>query len=205
MIKLIISCLNVSFKKLIVWLQLYPKLIASDYITTGRPLGRTKAVHSCVTPQGAWSRGSEAWLADPSGLTYFNRNGQVRGLGKSSWYAHTWFYQTMECCYPVTFCKNISTRHAVTCLMKYNMRFMLWFQFKRDVLVDCLYKILWHKQGCNSWRVISELGNKMSSCTPTPRKRKQCIFHNTQFTCNQISTCHHHSSRHICHICDKIA
>ena len=86
MIKLIISCLNVGFKKLIVWLQLYPKLIASDYITTGRPLGRTKAVHSCVTPQGAWSRGSEAWLADPSGLTYFNRNGRVRGLGKSSWY-----------------------------------------------------------------------------------------------------------------------
>ena len=55
MIKLIISCLNVSFKKLIIWLQLPPKLIASDYITTGRPLGRTKAVHSCVTPQGAWS------------------------------------------------------------------------------------------------------------------------------------------------------
>ena len=85
MIKLIISCLNVNFKKLIVWLQLYPKLIASDYITTGRPLGRTKAVHSCLTPQGAWSRGSEAWLADPSGLTYFNRNGRVRGLGKASW------------------------------------------------------------------------------------------------------------------------
>ena len=59
-IKLIISCLNVNFKKLIVWLQLYPKLIASDYITTGRPLGRTKAVHTCVTPQGAWSRGSDS-------------------------------------------------------------------------------------------------------------------------------------------------
>ena len=29
-IKLIISCLNASFKNLIVWLQLHPKLIASD-------------------------------------------------------------------------------------------------------------------------------------------------------------------------------
>ena len=84
-IKLIISCLNVSFKKLIVWLQLHPKLIASDYITTERPLGRTKGVHSCVTPQGAWGGGSEAWLANPSSLTYFNTNGRVSGLGKTSW------------------------------------------------------------------------------------------------------------------------
>ena len=82
MIKLIISCLNVSFKKLIVWLRLHPKLIASDYITTGRPLGRTKGVHSCVTPQGALSGGCEAWLANPSSLTYFNTNGRVGGLGK---------------------------------------------------------------------------------------------------------------------------
>ena len=87
MIKLIISCLNVSFKKLIVWLQLHPKLIASDYITTGRPLGRTKGVHSCVTPQGALSGGCEAWLANPSSLTYFNTNGRVSGLGETSWYA----------------------------------------------------------------------------------------------------------------------
>ena len=86
MIKLIISCLNVSFKKLIVWLQLHPKLIASDYITTGRPLGRTKGVHSCVTPQGALSGGCEAWLANPSSLTYFNTNGRVSGLGVTSWY-----------------------------------------------------------------------------------------------------------------------
>ena len=86
MIKLIISCLNVSFKKLIVWLQLHPKLIASDYITTGRPLGRTKGVHSCVTPQGALSGGCEAWLANPSSLTYFNTNGRVSGLGENSWY-----------------------------------------------------------------------------------------------------------------------
>ena len=81
MIKLIISCLNVSFKKLTIWLQPPPKLIAPDYITTGRPLGRKKGIHSCVTPQGAWSVGSEAWLANPSSFTYFNRNGQVRGLG----------------------------------------------------------------------------------------------------------------------------
>ena len=87
MIKLIISCLNVSHKKLIVWLQLHPKLIASDYITTGRPLGRTKSVHSCVTPQGAWGESSEAWLANSSSLTYFNTNGRVSGLGKTSWYA----------------------------------------------------------------------------------------------------------------------
>ena len=87
MIKLIISCFNVSFKKLIVWLQLHPKLIASDYITTGRPLGRTKGVHSCVTPQGALSGGCEAWLANPSSLTYFNTNGRVSGLGETSWYA----------------------------------------------------------------------------------------------------------------------
>ena len=87
MIKLIISWLNVSFKKLIVWLQLHPKLIASDYITTGRPLGRTKGVHSCVTPQGALSGGCEAWLANPSSLTYFNTNGRVSGLGETSWYA----------------------------------------------------------------------------------------------------------------------
>ena len=86
MIKLTISCLNVSLKKLIVWLQLHPKLIASNYITTGRPLGRTKAVHSCVTPKGTWSGGSEAWLPNPSSLTYFNRNGRVRILGKTSWY-----------------------------------------------------------------------------------------------------------------------
>ena len=86
MIKLILSCLNASFKKLIVGLQVHPKLIASDYINTGRSLGRTKAVHSCVTPQGAWSGGSEAWLPNPSSLTYFNRNGRVRGLGKTSWY-----------------------------------------------------------------------------------------------------------------------
>ena len=86
MIKLIISCLNVSFKKLIVWLQLHPKLIAYDYITTGRPLGRTKGVHSCVTPQGALSGGCEAWLANPSSLTYFNTNGRVSGLGETSWY-----------------------------------------------------------------------------------------------------------------------
>ena len=86
MIKLIIFCLNVSFKKLIVRLQLHPKLIASDYITTGRPLGRTKGVHSCVTPQGAWGDCSEAWLANPSSLTYFNTNGRVSGLGKTSWY-----------------------------------------------------------------------------------------------------------------------
>ena len=86
MINLIIACLNVSFKKLIVWLQLNPKLIASDYITTGRPLGRTKGVHSCVTPQGALSGGCEAWLANPSSLTYFNTNGRVSGLGETSWY-----------------------------------------------------------------------------------------------------------------------
>ena len=86
MIKLIISCLNASFKKSLVWLQLHPKLIASDYITTGGPLGRTKGVHSCVTPWGAWSGGSEAWLANPSSLTYFNTNGRVSGLGKTSWY-----------------------------------------------------------------------------------------------------------------------
>ena len=84
MIKLIISWLNGSFKKLIVWLQLHPKLIASDYITTGRPLGRTKGVHSCVTPQGALSGGCEAWLANPSSLTYFNTNGRVSGLGETS-------------------------------------------------------------------------------------------------------------------------
>ena len=89
MIKLITSCLNISFKKWIVWLQLHPKLIASDYITTGRPLGRTKGVHSCVTPQGAWSGGSEAWLANPSSLTYFNTNGRVSGLGKASRYVNT--------------------------------------------------------------------------------------------------------------------
>ena len=88
MIKLIISCLNVSFKKLIVWLQLHPKLIASDYLTNGRPLGRRKGVHSCVTPQGAWSGGSEAWLANLSSLTYFNTNGWVSGLGKTSWYEY---------------------------------------------------------------------------------------------------------------------
>ena len=35
MIKLIIICLNVSFKKLIIWLQLSLKLIACEYITTG--------------------------------------------------------------------------------------------------------------------------------------------------------------------------
>ena len=69
-----------------VWLQLHPKLIASDYITTERPLGRTKAAHSCVTPQGAWSGISEAWFPNPSSLTYFNRNGRVRGLEKTSWY-----------------------------------------------------------------------------------------------------------------------
>ena len=86
MIKLFISCLNVSFKKLIVWLQLHPKLIASDYITTGTPLGRTKGVHSCVVPQGAWGEGSETWLADPSSFTYFNTNGRVSGLGQTSWY-----------------------------------------------------------------------------------------------------------------------
>ena len=86
MIKLIISSLNVSFKKLIVWLQLHPKLIASDYITTVRPLGRTKGVHSCVTPQGAWGGGNEAWLTNPSSLTYFNTNGRVRALGKTSSY-----------------------------------------------------------------------------------------------------------------------
>ena len=62
---LIISCLNFSFKKCIIWLQLHPKLIASDYITIGRPLGRTKAVHLWVTPQGAWGGGSEGWLANP--------------------------------------------------------------------------------------------------------------------------------------------
>ena len=90
MIKLIISCLNVKFKKLIVWLQLHPKLIASDYITTVRPLGRTKAVHSCVTPRGARGEGSEAWLANPSSLTYFNTNGRVSGLGKTSWYDITY-------------------------------------------------------------------------------------------------------------------
>ena len=86
MIQLIISWFNVSFKKLVIWLQLPPKLIAFEYITTGRPLGRTKAVHPCMTPQGVWSVGSEAWLANPSSLTYFNRNGRVRGLGKTSWY-----------------------------------------------------------------------------------------------------------------------
>ena len=93
MIKLIISCLNVSFKKLIVWLQLHPKRIASDYITTGRPLGRTKGVHSCVTPQGALSGGCEAWLANPSSLTYFNTNGRVSGLGETSWYVMCALYQ----------------------------------------------------------------------------------------------------------------
>ena len=92
MIKLIISCLNVSFKKLKVWLQLHTKLIASDYITTGRPMGRTKSVHSFVTPQGACSGGSEAWLANPSSLTYFNSNGRVSGLGKTSWYVHLGHY-----------------------------------------------------------------------------------------------------------------
>ena len=51
MIKLIISCLNVSFKMFIVRLQLHPKLIASDYITTGRPLGRKKGCsHMCDSP-----------------------------------------------------------------------------------------------------------------------------------------------------------
>ena len=94
-IKLTISCLNVSLKKLIVWLQLHPKLIASDYITTGRPLGRTNAVHSCVTPKGTWSGGSEAWLPNPSSLTYFNRNGRVRILGKTSWYA-SWQFVSFE-------------------------------------------------------------------------------------------------------------
>ena len=61
MIKLIISYLIVSFKKLIVWLQLHPKMIASDNITTGRPPWRTESAHPCVTRQGAWSGGSEAW------------------------------------------------------------------------------------------------------------------------------------------------
>ena len=98
MIKLIISCLNVSFKKLIVWLELHPKLIASDYITTGRPLGRTKGVHSCVTPQGALSGGCEAWLANPSSFTYFNTNGRVSGLGETSWYEQILTTQTIYIC-----------------------------------------------------------------------------------------------------------
>ena len=82
MIKLIISYLNISFKKLTVWLQLHPKLIASDYITTGRPLGRTKAVHSCMTPWGAKSGACEAWFPNPSSLsslTDFNRKGFREG------------------------------------------------------------------------------------------------------------------------------
>ena len=86
MIKVMIYCWYFSFTKL-VWLQLHPKLIASDYITIGRPLGRTKGVHSCVTPKGAWSGGSEAWLANPNSLTYFNTNDRANGLGKTSWYA----------------------------------------------------------------------------------------------------------------------
>ena len=95
MIKLMILCLNVSFKKLIVWLQLHPKLIAYDYITTGRPLGRTKGVHSCVTPQGALSGGCEAWLEHPSSLTYFNTNGRVTGLGETSWYVNGLISQSL--------------------------------------------------------------------------------------------------------------
>ena len=80
-----ISCINVSSKKvIIVWLQLHPKLIASDYIATGRPLGRKNGVH-CPN-SGSLSGGSEAWLANPSSLTYFNTNGRVCGLGKTSWY-----------------------------------------------------------------------------------------------------------------------
>ena len=86
MVQLIIYFLSVSFKKLIIWLHLHPKLIASDYLTTGRSLGRTKGVHSCVTPQGAWSRGNEAWLANASSLTYLNTNGRVSGLRKTNWY-----------------------------------------------------------------------------------------------------------------------
>ena len=50
-----------AFIKLIVWLQLPPKLIASDYITTGTPLGAPKAGHSGATPPGAWGGGSETW------------------------------------------------------------------------------------------------------------------------------------------------
>ena len=57
------------------WLQLHPKLTASDYITTGWLLGRTKTVHTCVTPQGAWDRGSETWLPNPRSLIYFNAKG----------------------------------------------------------------------------------------------------------------------------------
>ena len=68
MIKLVISCWNVSLKKLLIWRQIHPKLIVSDFLTTGRPLRRTKTVHSSVTPQGAWSWSSEAWLANPGGL-----------------------------------------------------------------------------------------------------------------------------------------
>ena len=86
MIRLIPACLNVAFK-INSLTAVTPELIVSDYITTGRQLGRTKAVLSCVTPQeGAWSGGSEAWLPNPSSLTYFNRNGRVKGLGETSWY-----------------------------------------------------------------------------------------------------------------------
>ena len=120
MIKLIISCLNVSFKKLIVWLQLHPKLIASDYITTGRPLGRTKGVHSCVTPQGALSGGCEAWLADPSSLTYFNTNGRVSGLGETSWYVFILHSQYHGYWWPGALrCQGISSNGIDLVFMEY--------------------------------------------------------------------------------------
>ena len=53
----------------------------SDYIiTTGRPLGRAMAVHSCVILQGVWNGGREAWFPNSSGLTYFYRNGRGSGV-----------------------------------------------------------------------------------------------------------------------------
>ena len=55
-----------------------------------------------MTPQGARSGSSEAWLPNPSNVTYFNRNCRVRGLGKTSWYVNNPRINT-----PATFTTNL--------------------------------------------------------------------------------------------------